>query len=100
MRIYVGNLSYESTEGDIRTAFENFGAVEEIAIIQDKFSGRSKGFCFVEMPDDAEAQMAIDGMNGQEILGRQVRVNTAHPKGHGQERERPARDGGSNSPGY
>jgi RNA recognition motif-containing protein len=79
MNIYVGNLSYETTEEDLRSAFEQFGAVESVNIIKDKFSGQSKGFGFVEMPAKAEGQSAIDGLNGKENNGRALKVNEARP---------------------
>ena len=80
MKIYVGNLSYDASVEDLRAAFEAFGAVEDAIIIEDRFSGRSKGFGFVEMSSDEEAMKAIEEMNGQEILGRPVRVNKARPR--------------------
>ena len=80
MRIYVGNLSYEVTEEDLRLAFEPFGQVESAAIIKDKYSGQSKGFGFVEMPSKAEAQSAIDGLNGTELKGKTLNVNEARPR--------------------
>jgi RNA recognition motif-containing protein len=79
MNIYVGNLSYETTEGDLRSAFEQFGAVESVSIIKDKFSGQSKGFGFVEMPTKAEGQSAIEALNGKEKNGRTLKVNEARP---------------------
>ena len=80
MNIYVGNLSYEVTEADLKEAFEGFGQIESVRIIKDKFSGQSKGFGFVEMPDDAAAQSAISGLNDQELKGRTVKVNAARPR--------------------
>jgi len=80
MNIYVGNLSYETTEEDLRLAFGEFGAVESVNIIKDKFSGQSKGFGFVEMPSKAEGQSAIDGLNGKETKGRTLKVNEARPR--------------------
>ena len=80
MNIYVGNLSYEITEEDLRLAFEQFGAVESVNIIKDKFSGQSKGFGFVEMPSKDEGQSAIDGLNGKEKKGRTLNVNEARPR--------------------
>ncbi len=80
MNIYVGNLSYEVTEEDLRSAFEQFGAVESVNIIKDKFSGQSKGFGFVEMPSANEGQSAIDGLNGKEKKGRTLKVNEARPR--------------------
>ena len=83
MNIYVGNLSYEVTEEDLRQAFGAFGQVESINIIKDKYSGESKGFGFVEMPDKAEAQSAIEGMNGKELKGRMLMVSEARPRSEG-----------------
>ena len=83
MNIYVGNLSYKATEEDLRQAFEAFGQVESVAIIKDKFTGRSRGFGFVEMPDEADAQSAIDGLNGKEFEGRALNVNKARPRAEG-----------------
>jgi cold-inducible RNA-binding protein len=80
MKIYVGNLSYEVTEEDLRLAFEKFGQVESATIIKDKYSGQSKGFGFVEMPSKAEGQSAIDGLNGKELKGRTLNVNEARPR--------------------
>ncbi len=80
MNIYVGNLSYEVTEEDLQQAFEAFGQVESVNIIKDKFSGRSKGFGFVEMPDKANAQSAINELNGKELKGRTLNVNEARPR--------------------
>ena len=83
MNIYVGNLSYEVTEEDLRQAFGAFGQVESINIIKDKYSGESKGFGFVEMPDKAEAQSAIEGLNGKELKGRALKVSEARPRSEG-----------------
>ncbi len=80
MNIYVGNLSYEVTEEDLRQAFGAFGQVESINIIKDKYSGESKGFGFVEMPDKAEAQSAIEGLNDKELKGRDLKVSEARPR--------------------
>jgi len=80
MNIYVGNLSRQTTEDDLRQAFEGFGQVESINIIKDKFSGESRGFGFVEMPSKQEAQKAIEEMNGKDLMGRTVNVNEARPK--------------------
>ena len=79
MKIYVGNLSYEVTEEDLRLALEQFGQVESVAIIKDKYSGRSKGFGFVEMASKDEGQSAIEGLNGKELKGRTLNVNEARP---------------------
>ena len=80
MKIYVGNLSYEVTEEDLRLALEQFGQVESASIIKDKYSGQSKGFGFVEMSSKAEGQSAIDGLNGKELKGRALNVNEARPR--------------------
>ena len=80
MNIYVGNLSYNVSEEDLKTAFEAFGQVTSASIIKDKFSGQSKGFGFVEMPSKEEAQAAITGMNGKEMKGRTLNVNEARPR--------------------
>lgn len=80
MNIYVGNLSYQATDDDLRTAFEAFGQVSSAQVIKDKFTGRSRGFGFVEMPDSSEGQKAIEGVNETDIAGRPVRVNEARPR--------------------
>ena len=80
MNIYVGNLFHEVTEEDLRQAFEGFGEVESAKIIKDKYSGESKGFGFVEMPAKAEAQSAIEGLNGKELKGRMLKVSEARPR--------------------
>jgi RNA recognition motif-containing protein len=80
MNIYVGNLSYDITEDELKKTFEDFGHVESAKVIMDMYTGRSKGFGFVEMPTEAEAQSAIDGLNGKELKGRTVTVNQARPR--------------------
>jgi len=80
MNIYVGNLSYSVTEDDLRQGFGSFGQVASVSIIKDKFSNQSKGFGFVEMPSQEEAQAAISGMNGKELKGRAMNVNEARPR--------------------
>jgi len=80
MNIYAGNLSYEVTEEDLKQAFEAFGKVESVKIIKDKYTDRSKGFGFVEMPNDENAQSAIDGLNDTELKGRTLMVNKARPR--------------------
>ena len=93
MNIYVGNLSHQVTEEDLRQAFESFGKVESATIIKDKFSGESRGFGFVEMPSKAEARSAIDGLNGTELKERTINVNEARPRSEGN-RGRGGRGGG------
>ena len=80
MNIYVGNLSNEVTEEDLKQAFETFGQVESANIIKDKYTNRSKGFGFVEMASKAEGQSAIDGLNGKELKGKALNVNEARPR--------------------
>jgi len=80
MNIYVGNLATEASEEDLRQAFASFGEVSRATIIKDKFSGESRGFGFVEMPTKAEAQAAIDGLNGQDLKGRPLKVSEARPR--------------------
>ena len=80
MNIYVGNLSFDVTESDLRKAFEAFGQISEVRLIMDKFSGKPKGFGFVEMPAAEEAQKAIAEMNGKDLMGRPIKVNEAKPK--------------------
>jgi len=80
MNIYVGNLSYEATEDDLREAFSRFGQVASVNTIKDRDTGRSKGFGFIEMPNQQEAQAAIAGLNGQELKGRPLNVNEARPR--------------------
>ena len=80
MNIYVGNLSIEVKEEDLKQAFEAFGQVESVKIISDNYTGRSKGFGFVEMSSNSEAQSAIDGLNDKELKGRAIKVNTARPR--------------------
>jgi len=80
MNIYVGNLSRETTEDDLRQAFEAFGQVESASVIKDRFTGESRGFGFVEMPSKDKAQAAITGMNGKDLMGRALNVNEARPR--------------------
>ena len=80
MNIFIGNLSYNVTEGDLRQTFEAFGQVTSATVIKDVQSGRSKGFGFVEMSEQAEAQSAIAALNGQAFKGRTITVNKARPQ--------------------
>ena len=81
MNIYVGNLFYGVTEDELRDAFSPFGRVGKVSIITDKFSGQSKGFGFVEMNDNSEADKAIKALNGSALKGRNIKVNQAKPRG-------------------
>jgi RNA recognition motif-containing protein len=92
MNIYVGNLSYEVTEEDLKEAFAVFGEVDTVKIIKDNYTGRSKGFGFVEMPAKSEAQSAIEGLNGKDLKGRNLNVNEARPRAEGR-RSGPSRGG-------
>ena len=83
MKIYVGSLSYKATEEDLKKEFEGFGQVESVTIIKDRYSGESRGFGFVEMPNKDEAQSAIEGLNGRELKGRKISVNEARPRSEG-----------------
>ncbi|MBN1929249.1 MAG: RNA-binding protein [Chlorobiaceae bacterium] len=85
MNIYIGNLDYKVTEADLSSTFGEFGTVSRSNVITDKFTGQSKGFGFVEMPNDAEANEAIEKLNETDLRGRKIRVNEAKPR-----EERPA----------
>ena len=80
MNLYVGNLSHEVTEEDLKEAFEGFGQIESVKIIKDNYTSKSKGFGFVEMSNNTDAQSAIDGLNDKELKGRTIKVNTARPR--------------------
>jgi len=80
MNIYIGNLAYSVTEGELEEAFAQYGEVTSAKLILDKFSGQSKGFGFVEMADDQEGRNAIEQLNGSAIKGRNVKVNEARPR--------------------
>ncbi len=80
MNIYVGNLSYGMDEDGLKALFSEFGEVESAKVIKDKYSGKSKGFGFVEMANDGEGEKAIEGLNEKEIDGRSIKVNKAKPK--------------------
>jgi len=94
MNIYVGNISRTATEQDLKEAFEAFGAVSSAAIIKDKFSGESRGFGFVEMPNKDEAEKAISSLNGKDLKGRPLTVNEARPR-----TDRPRTGGGGGGRG-
>ena len=103
MKIYVGNLSYDVSDVNLRQTFETFGQVSSATIVKDKYSGQSRGFGFVEMLDQTEAQAAIQNLNGKELLGQQMNVNEARPRtgqgrsgGQGGHRGRPGYGGSRN----
>ncbi len=83
MKIYVGNMSFDSSEAELRKAFEAHGTVDSVTIIMDRDTGRPKGFGFVEMSNDAEAKKAIEGLNGKDFMGRTLNVNEARPRTDG-----------------
>jgi RNA recognition motif-containing protein len=80
MNIYVGNLPYSVTDADLRQTFSRFGDVSQVNLISDKLSGQSKGFGFVEMANNAQADTAIKALNGTDMKGRNITVNQAKPK--------------------
>ncbi|MBM3432254.1 MAG: RNA-binding protein [Bacteroidetes bacterium] len=94
MNIYVGNLSWNLKDGDLANLFAQYGEVTSAKIITDKFTGRSKGFGFVEMANDEQAQAAIAAMNGSAVDGRNIVVNESRPKPEGEYKKRPFNGGG------
>ncbi len=90
MNIYIGNLSRDVTEDDLREAFQAYGKIDSVSVIKDKFSGVSKGFGFIEMPVKEEAEAAISALKGKELKGRTIDCNEARPR----EERRPNRGGG------
>ncbi|MCX6813715.1 MAG: RNA-binding protein [Candidatus Azambacteria bacterium] len=97
MDIYVGNLSYETSEDELKQTFEQFGQVASVRIVKDKFSGDSKGYGFVEMASKEEAAAAIAGLDGKELNGRTLKINEARPReqgGRGGSRDRRGGGGG------
>lgn len=105
MNIYVGNLSFDMTEETLRQEFEAFGEVSSSSIIKDKFTGRSRGFGFVEMPSAEQAQAAIAALNNKNVLGRNLTVNEARPRtegggGRGGDRPRRGPGGGDGRGGF
>ena len=79
-KLYVGNMSFDTTETDLRDKFSEFGEVQSVHVVTDRETGRPRGFAFVEMSSDSEAQAAIDAMNGQDFQGRSLNVNVAKPR--------------------
>lgn len=95
MNIYVGNLAYSVTEEELREAFGAYGEISSCSLISDKFTGQSKGFGFVEMANNSEADAAIKALNETPLKGRNIKVNQAKPRG-----ERPSRGGGGGGHRY
>ena len=91
--LFVGNMSFQTTEADLRALFEPFGQLSRVHIAMDRETGRARGFAFVEMPNDAEAAKAIQGLDGKDLGGRNIKVNEARPKEGG------GGGGGSRGPG-
>jgi cold-inducible RNA-binding protein len=89
MKLYVGNLSFETTENDLQDLFEQHGQVSEATLMMDRMTGKSRGFAFVTMPDNAQAQAAMTALNGKEVAGRTLTVNEARAR---EERPRPYGD--------
>jgi RNA recognition motif-containing protein len=92
MKLYVGNLSFETTENDLQDLFEQHGTVNEVHLMLDRLTGKSRGFAFVTMNDAAQASAAMSGLNGHELNGRALNVNEARPR-----EERPRPSGGKRS---
>ncbi len=80
MNIYVGNLAYTVTEDDLKEAFSGFGEISSVRLVSDKFSGKSKGFGFIEMPDNSEAEAAMNALNGSSFNGRDMKASQAKPR--------------------
>jgi len=92
--LFVGNLSFQATESDLRAMFQPFGQITRIHMAMDRETGRARGFAFVEMPNDDEAKKAISALDGKEFGGRNVKVNEARPKGERSDFRGPDRNGG------
>jgi cold-inducible RNA-binding protein len=92
MKMYVGNLSFETTENDLQDLFEQHGAVNEVQLMMDRMTGKSRGFAFITMNDGAQANAAMSALNGHEVNGRALTVNEARPR-----EQRPGPYGGKRS---
>jgi cold-inducible RNA-binding protein len=97
MKMYVGNLSYETTEEDLRKSFSEFGTVDSVSVVTDKYTGKSKGFAFVEMSSREEAQAAMSALNGTQLGDRTLKVDEARPR---PERRSGGGDRGGRGGGY
>lgn len=89
MNLYVGNLAYGVTEEELKNVFAAYGKVSSASLIIDKFSGQSKGFGFIEMPNNSEADNAIKGLNGTDLKGRSLKVNQAQPRSNDRPQRKP-----------
>lgn len=96
MKVYIGNMSYDTSEDELRQVFENFGEVTSVNIITDRDTGKPRGFAFVEMSSKEEGTAAIEGLNGQELHGRTLNVNEARPRNN----DRGGGRGGYNNRGW
>ena len=94
MKLYVGNLSFETTENDLQDLFEQHGAVNEVHLVMDRMTGKSRGFAFVTMNDDAQANAAMSAINGQDLNGRSLKISEARPR-----EDRGGGGGGGGRPG-
>jgi RNA recognition motif-containing protein len=83
MKIYVGNIDFQASEDQLNDLFAGYGEVTSVKIVMDKFTGRSKGFAFVEMENDSEGLAAVEGLNGHQLKARELRVSEARPKEEG-----------------
>jgi len=92
MKLYVGNLSFETTENDLQDLFEQHGTVAEVHLMMDRMTGKSRGFAFITMNDDAQAKAAMSALNGHELSSRALKVSEARPR-----EDRPNRGGGNRS---
>jgi RNA recognition motif-containing protein len=97
MKMYVGNLSFETTENDLQDLFEQHGTVNEVHLMMDRFTAKSRGFAFVTMNDNAQASAAMSALNGREVNGRTLTVNEARPR---EERSRPRSNNSGGKPSF
>lgn len=97
-KVFVGNFSFNTTEADLRSLFEPHGVIDSVTVVTDRDTGRSRGFAFVEMPNNSEAEAAIGALNGADLAGRPLTVNEARPKVERGDRPRGGRDGNRNQP--
>lgn len=99
-KIFVGNFNFNMSEGELRSLFEPFGAIESVSLVTDRDTGRVRGFGFVEMTNDGEAESAIAALNGKDVGGRTLNVNEARPKTERSKLRGSGRDGGGRDGGF